>query len=320
MQTPTVRVGLALPQYDYSLPGNALRWGDVERWARRADELGFESLWLADHLLMSVEKYGGPAETYEGVEPLVGLGALAAVTTRARLGVLVACAQLRAPSVLAKQLATVDVLSGGRVEAGVGAGWFQPDFDLSGVAFERPGVRLRQLEETLSVLDRDLRGEGVPMNPGPRQRPRPPLHVGGRGDRLLEVVARSADGWNIVWTLDPQTYKERLAALERACDKAGRDPASVDRSIGLYTLVGEDEGDLRHRYERLVAASPRGVMAGKTLEEWRRGHLVGTLDDVTAQLDSWRTLGVSRVILGLSAVPFAGVDVADLDIAASLIG
>ena len=314
-----MRVGLALPQYDYSLPTAPLQWAEVEAWARRADALGFESLWLADHLLMSVEKYGGPSETYEGIEPLTGLGALAAVTTTSRLGVLVACAQLRSPSVLAKQIATVDVLSAGRAELAVGAGWFQPDFDLSGVPFERPGVRLRQLEETLVALDRDLSGDGVSMNPKPVQVPRPPLHVGGRGDRLLEVVARAADGWNIVWTLDAAAYRERLASLERACEKAGRDPASVERSIGLYALVGEDERDLQRRFERMAEASPAGVMSGVTLDDWRRGHLVGTVDQVAEQLDSWRTLGVSRVIMCLAAVPFAGADVDDLEIAASSI-
>lgn len=315
-----MRVGLALPQYDYSLPGvSRIEWSEVERWARRADELGFESLWLADHLLMSVEKYGGPTDTYEGIEPLTGLGALAAVTTQARLGVLVACAQLRSPSVLAKQIATVDVLSGGRAELGVGAGWFEPDFGLSGVPFERPGIRLRQLEDTLVTVDRDLRGDGVPMNPRPVQHPRPPVHVGGRGDRLLEVVARAADGWNIVWTVEPDTYRDRLASLERACEGAGRDPETVERSVGLYTLIGEDERDLQRRFDRLVEASPAGVMDGVSLDDWRRGHLVGTVDQVAEQLDSWRTLSVSRVILGLAAVPFAGVDVDDLEIATSLI-
>lgn len=314
-----MRVGLALPQYDYSLSGRRTTWREVEAWARRADELGFESLWLADHLLMSVEKYGGPVQTYEGIEPLTGLGALAAVTTTARLGVLVACAQLRSPSVLAKQVATVDVLSHGRAELGVGAGWFPPDFELAGVPFEAPGIRLRQLEETLATLDRDLRGHGAPMNPEPVQQPRPPLHVGGRGDRLLDVVARAADGWNIVWTVDHDTYRDRLAALDRACEKAGRDPETVERSVGLYALIGEDERDLRRRFECLVEASPPGVMDGVTLDEWREGHLVGTVEQVAEQLDSWRTLRVSRVIVGLSAVPFAGVDVGDLEIAASLI-
>lgn len=319
MQTPTVRVGLALPQYDYSLPRAPLAWEDLKAWAVRADQLGFESVWLADHLLMSVEKYGGPAQHYEGFEPLTALGALAAITERSRLGVLVACAQLRSPSILAKQVATTDVISAGRVELGLGAGWFEPDFEMSGVRFERPGVRLSQLEDTLRVLDRDLRGHGAPLNPPPLQRPRPPLHVGGRGDRLLEVVARSADGWNTVWTLEQEVYRDRLSSLERACEKADRDPATVERSVGLYTLVGESEADLVRRFQLLAEASPRGVLAGQTLDDWRRGHLVGTVDQVAEQLDSWRTLGVSRVILGLSAVPFAGVDVADLDLAASLI-
>lgn len=319
MQTRAVRLGLALPQYDYSLPGRPATWREVREWAVAADEMGFESLWLADHLVMSVEKYGASAADYEGFEPLTTLGALASVTTSARLGVLVACAQLRPPSVVAKQVATLDVLSGGRIDVGLGAGWHLPDFALAGVDFLRPGERLDQLAAVLTTLDRDLRGEGPPLRPSPLQEPRPPLFVGGRGDRLLDVVARHADGWNTVWRIEDDWYAERLRVLHRACERHGRDPATLELSVGVYTLVGEDERDLGRRFERLAEAAPQGVLRGVKLEDWRAGHLVGTPAQLAEQIDSWRTLGVSRVILGLSAVPFAGVDVGDLAMLASLI-
>ena len=313
-------VGLALPQYDFSLPGGAaLGWDAVAGWARRAEQAGLGSVWLADHLSMSLERYGGPPGERFCLDPVVGLGALARTTGRVRLGTLVLCAQLRPPRLLAKMLATVDVLSAGRLTVGVGAGWYRPDYEAAGVPFERPGARLRQLAATLAELAAMLGDDPpAPCRPGPDQRPRPPLWVGGRGDRLLDVVARHADGWNTAWTLTPAAYRERAAALDRACERAGRDPAGVSRSVGLLALVGEDEADLRRRFERLAAGAPPGVPAGgTTLEEWRRGHLVGPVDQVREQLARWESLGVSTIVLGLGALPFSVTHPDDLDLAAS---
>src|SRR5437870_12617585 len=113
-------VGLALPQFDFSIPDeDPLRWETVRRWAVRAEELGFDSLWLADHLFWDVISRGGPERTYDTYDPLVALAALARVSTRARLGVLVLSVPPRPPPVLAKPLATLDVLPGGRLSGGL---------------------------------------------------------------------------------------------------------------------------------------------------------------------------------------------------------
>lgn len=313
-----MRVGLALPQFDYSVPGERpLRWETVERWARAAEEAGLDSVWLADHLFLSIEKYGAPPGDHEGYDPLVALGALARVTRRVRLGTLVLCAQLRPATVLAKQLASIDVLSGGRLEIGLGAGWFEPEYRLAGVPFERPGVRLAQLADTVDTVGRVLGGGPPPVRPGPVQTPRPPIWVGGRGDRLLELVARSADGWNTVWAMTPEAYRARLTVLERACERVGRDPATVRRSLGLYTLVGEDERDLERRWERLRKLAPPGVLDGVELADWRRDHLVGTVEQVREQAAGWADLGVELLVVGLGAVPFGVTDTDDLVLVAS---
>src|SRR5437660_5435364 len=146
-------IGLALPQFDFSVPGEQpLRWATVRHWATRAEALGFHSVWLADHLFFSIEKYGGPRREHGGFDPVVVLGALARATSRVRLGTLVLCAQLRPPAVLAKALATVDVVSNGRLTVGLGAGWYEPEYVAAGIAFERPGVRLAQLAEVVQIV------------------------------------------------------------------------------------------------------------------------------------------------------------------------
>jgi probable F420-dependent oxidoreductase len=325
-----VRIGLALPQFDYSVPGESpLRWETVAAYAARAEELGFESLWLADHLFLSIERYGGPPGEHACYDPLVALGALAVRTSRARLGVCVVCTQLRPPTVLAKAVATLDVLSGGRLVVGMGAGWYEPEYHAAGVPFGPPRTRLAQLGEAADIVramvgggpldyaGAHYRAAGAPCLP-PSPRPGgPPIWIGGRGDRLLEVAARHGDGWNTVWVWTPEAYQERLAALARACERAGRDPATVTRSLGLYALVGEDEADLRRRWERLVRRSPPGTASSHTLADWRTGRLVGTVEQVREQLAVWEDLGVDTLILGAGAVPFAIASPDDVELLAA---
>lgn len=312
-----MQVGLALPQFDFSVPGESpLRYESVLAWAGAAERAGLDSVWLADHVFWSVEKYGAPAGAYTALDPLAALAGVARATTRIDLGTLVLCGPLRRPAVAAKALATLDVLSGGRLRVGVGAGWYEPDFHAAGVPFDRPGVRLRQLAETVEVYKAMFAGgwADAPCDPRPVRRPRPPVFVGGRGDRLLEVAARHADGWNTVWTLTPDGYRRRLEVLERTCDRVGRDPATLERSIGLYALVGEDEADLRLRFERLCSSTLAGVLSHVTLDEWRVGHLVGTVAQVVEQLGVWSELGVSTVVACFGALPFAVTDVEDVEL------
>src|SRR3954465_1550480 len=141
-------VGLALPQFDFSIPGERpLRWKTTCAWAKKAEALGFGSVWLADHLFWDVKKYGGPDETFDVYDPIAGLAAIARLTREVRLGILVASVPLRPPSVLAKALATLDVVSGGRLIAGLGAGNYEPELDAAGVGMEPAPVRLARVEE-----------------------------------------------------------------------------------------------------------------------------------------------------------------------------
>lgn len=322
-------VGFALPQFDFSVPGEQpLSWPTLRAWARRAEDLGFASVWLADHLFLDVEKYGGPPGRHGGFEPTVALAAVARETSRVRLGTLVLCTQLRPPGVLAKALATLDRLSGGRLVVGMGAGWYEPEFDAAGLPFERPKVRFDQLTEAVLIVRALFGGEPVsfrgqhyevheaPGLPPPVQAP-PPILVGGRGDRVLDVAARHADGWNTVWSWTVPAYRERLAALDRACERVGRDPATVTRSLGLGVLVGEDERDVQRRWERVQRLSPPGVADGTSLETWRAGRLVGTVEQVREQVAGWEEVGVDELVVNAAALPFSVIDEDDVAMAAA---
>ena len=329
-----MHVGLALPHFDFSVPGeNPLPWATLGDWAGQAEALGFESLWVADHLFLDLDRYGGGAGVYGSYDPLVTLAALARVTGRVRLGTLVLCTPLRPVTVLAKVLATLDVVAGGRLVAGLGAGWYEPELAAAGVAWKRPGARLAHLEEACEVL-RGMFGGGpytfegayvqaveARCRPRPVQRPHPPIWIGGRGDRLLGVVARQADGWNTAWSSTPDRYRDRIRVLDAACEAAARDPATVTRSLGLSTLVGEDRRDLQRRFDRLCRLSPPGVMDGRSLGEWRQGRLVGTVEEVRAQAAGWEALGVDTLILSVGPLPFSVTVADDLALAAaSLVG
>ena len=326
-----MRIGLALPQYDYSVAGeDPLTYETVERHAVLAEQWGIDSLWLSDHLFLDLAKYGGPATRYGAFEPVSTLAALARATARVRLGTLVLLEALRPAAVLAKSLATLDRVSGGRLDVGLGAGWYEPDYEAIGLAMPRPGERIDRLREALTVVGGLMGGEpctfagryhqahNATVDPPALQSPRPPLFVGGKGDRVLRAAADLADGWNTCWVWTPEAYRERLGALERACDAAGRDPATVWRSLGLYALCGEDEADLRSRFARMRETGPPGVLDGMDLDRFREGRLVGTPEQIREQLAEWDGLGVETVILGVGAVPFQVSHLDDVELLAAV--
>jgi probable F420-dependent oxidoreductase len=294
--------------------------------ALQAERLGFDSLWLSDHLFLDLEKYGGSATRHAAFEPLVTLAALARTVSRPRLGTLVVCEALRPATVLAKALATVDRISGGRLDVGLGAGWYEPEYEAIGLPFPSPGERLDRLAEAVQVCrgllgggpltfdGRYHRAFGALNDPTAVQQPAPPVFVGGKGNRLIRVAAEHADGWNTCWVWTPDAYRERLDVLDRACERVGRDPATVWRSLGLYALCGTDEADLQRRFDRWCAAMPGTIT--QPLEEWRQGRLVGTVEEVRAQRDRWAELGVETLIVGAGPVPFSLVHADDVELLA----
>jgi probable F420-dependent oxidoreductase len=327
-----VQFGLALPHYDFSIPGESpLRFETIAEHARLAEELGFDSLWVSDHVSLSIERYGGPPGEYFAYEPLTTLAALAGVTARPRLGTLVLAEVLRPAGVLAKALTTLDRLSGGRLDIGIGAGWYAPDYEAVGLSLPSPGERLARLREALAILDALLPGGPATLDgkahlvrdatnlPPALQAPRPPIFVGGKGDRLLRLAAEMADGWNTCWAWTPDDYRGRLDVLHRACEAAGRDPASLRRTLGLYALAGEDESDLAARYEGMQAQAPGGMLDRVPLDEWRVGRLVGTPEQLAEQVAGWAALGVAELIVSAGPLPFSVRGRDDLEVLARAI-
>ena len=329
-----MKLGLALPHYDCSYPGPGPATFDrIARYAELAESLGFHQVWVSDHFWLDLRRYGGPPGPQGTPECWTTLAGLAVRTARVRLGTLVMAAGFRPPALLAKMVATLDQLSGGRLDVGVGAGWNEAEFLANGYDFPPPGERLAMLEETVGVLAAMLgaggrpasytgryhRAEDAPASPAPVQRPRPPLWVGGTGDRLLGVVARVADGWNLCWEITPQAYDDRLRVLGEACARAGRRPEDVRRSLGLLTLVGRDADDLVARWRRLQAWMPGGALDRVELGDWAASRLVGTPDQLVEQLRGWQARGVEQLVCGFAGIPFSVYDDEQLELVAELV-
>jgi probable F420-dependent oxidoreductase len=338
-EEPPVKLGFALPHYDYSFPDSSapgsgpVTFERVAGYAERAEAAGFAELWVSDHFWSDLSRYGGPGGRRGTLECWTTLSALATRTRAVRLGSLVLAAGFRPPGLLAKMAATLDQLSGGRLDLGLGAGWNEDEFRSNDLPFPSPGERLARLEECLQVLRRMLSDSGTPasyqgryyridnalMNPGPVQRPHPPLWVGGKGDRMLSVIARAADGWNVSWAITPEQYEQRLEVLRGACARAERPLDSVRRSVGLATLIGRDADDLAERWRRLRAWAPGGALDGVELARWAAPRLVGAPDQIVEQLRGWQDRGVEQVVCSLASVPFAIFEDEQLDLLAELV-
>lgn len=317
-----MKFGLALPHYDFSTPSpGPVSSERVSASASRAEALGFDSIWVSDHFYLSLDRYGGPAAPQGSVEPLSALAALATTTERVRLGTLVLSAGFRHPALVAKAATTVDLLSGGRLDLGIGAGWYGEEFEAFGYEFGSVRERFEILEETVLALGmlfgpgpaswrgRHFRLEDAYNHPSPVQVPRPPLLVGGKGGRrLLTLAARHADGWNTVWAWTPAAYAERLDVLTSICERHGRDAKEVRLSLGLYTLVGEDKRDLVARFRALQRWAPGGALDGVLLDDWARDKLVGTPAQVLERVADFAALGVEEIIVSAGSIPFSVYD------------
>src|SRR5688500_7291241 len=154
-----MRFGLTLPHYGFSLPSGETSFVAVADWAKRAEHLGFDSVWVSDHFFYSFARYGADPAPIPSLEPLTTLAGIASVTDRVRLGTLVLCAPFRHPALLARAAASIDLLSGGRLELGLGAGWFEEEFDAFGFRFGPAAERFVALEESLEVMRLLFRGE-----------------------------------------------------------------------------------------------------------------------------------------------------------------
>jgi probable F420-dependent oxidoreductase len=264
---------------------------DMVAVSQTAERYGFDSVWLCDHFLtVSPDDYVKDAgiSTHAGaadqrararslplLEGWTALTALARDTTRLRLGTSVLCNSYRHPSVLAKMAATLDVISEGRLDLGLGAGWFAREFEAYGIPFPTVRDRVSALDEALQVIravwtepNPTYAGQFYTLNgaicdPPPVQRPHPPLWIGGEGDRVQRIAAKSAHGLNVRWW-SPQQVTQRRSFLTQACEANGRDPDTLRLSVTVLlapTHSGEQETRIRAEFASipesgLITGSP----------------------------------------------------------------
>jgi alkanesulfonate monooxygenase len=268
----------------------------ILRYAERAEALGFESLWAWDHVLLGVE----PA--FPILDAVGILTAIAARTHRVKLGTGVLVLPLRNPTVAAKALGTLDVISGGRLVVGAAAGWYAREFDAVGVDFKRRG---RLFERNLEILSRlwtedrvTLRADEfnlreAVMVPRPVQKPRPPILIGGYVDAVLRRAATTGDGW-LTYFYTPESFRRSWEKVLGFAREAGRDPSTLTATNQLAIYVGrsraETEAPMRHWLETEwdVAA-----WSESTIEHAIRG----SADECVEQLRAHVASGVHRIIL-----------------------
>jgi alkanesulfonate monooxygenase SsuD/methylene tetrahydromethanopterin reductase-like flavin-dependent oxidoreductase (luciferase family) len=256
-------------------------WDEWVALAEACEEHGVETLFRSDHYLSLTAPRDRPA-----TDAWTLLGALAARTINLRLGTLVSPVTFRHQAVLAKAAATVDHISAGRVEVGMGAGWNVPEHEAYGFPFPETADRVKMLAEQIEVVDRQLRDDLLTV-----QRPRPPLIVGGGAQSGTTIpAARFADEYN-TYGVDPAEAARRKKRVDAACEAEGRDPASLRFSVMTPFLL-----DLDHA-RRFAERFPRVGPASEWFEELRRRGLAGNQDELVAGLRAFEEIGVERVML-----------------------
>ena len=290
----------------FTEPQQGAIYDDLRRVAQTAEAAGFDGFFRSDHYLaMSGDGGPGPTDTW------LTLGGIALQTSRIRLGTLVTSATFRLPGPLAVAVAQVDEMSGGRVELGLGGGWFEPEHTAYGIPFPALGTRFDRLEEQLEIIDGLFRtpvGEKYsfagkhyqvvdsPALPKPTQSPRPPIIIGGAGKkRTPALAARFADEFNTPFA-SPADIPPMLDRVRAACAEIGREqPPSFSSAVVL--CVGRDDAELRRR----------AAAIGREVEEMQQnGGAVGTPDQVVEILAGYREKGIDRMYLQT-------LDLADLD-------
>lgn len=294
-------------------PQQGMTYADQLAIARRAEAVGFETLFRSDHYASFPGAAGRPT-----TDAWTVLAGLARETERIRLGVLVSPVTFRLPGVLAKIAATVDEMSGGRLEFGMGAGWNDEEHRQHGIPFPPIEERAEMLEEQLEILhglwdeDDGWSFEGAhyqvqgsrfaarPVHPGPgRIGPgRPRLIVGGEGSpRSMRIAARWADEYNVT-SSGPQRVADRFALLDTTCSAAGREPGTIARSAMVGVLVGSDAAEVERRTGELLALVGGGASSpAEWVAERRRRWVFGTPDEARDMVRRFAEAGCERLML-----------------------
>ncbi len=277
-----------------TIDGDAAKWDKAVEIAQLAEQLGYDSVWVYDHF------HNIPRPAHEAVfECWTAVTAISQLTSTIRLGQMVGCNGYRNPALLAKITSTVDVISGGRLDWGIGAGWYENEFRGYGYEFPPPKDRIGMLRETVEIVQQlwrepetTYRGEYYELSrancdPKPLQQPHPPIWIGGGGEQLtLRVVARYADCSNFGGS--PAQWAHKRDVLRAHCADVGRDADEI-------RMTWSPEVFIRPTDDEVVAAGTRSVW-GEPAESWRAGNLVGTPEQVADKIRAYVELGCRGII------------------------
>lgn len=284
-------------RFGVQTPPQHTTWHEMREAWRLIDDLGYDTAWTFDHFFPILSDPSGPC--FEG---WIALAALAAETSRVRVGVLVTGNTYRHPAVLAKMGATLDHTSGGRLMMGIGAAWFEMEHAAYGIPFYTTPERIARLDEAAQVIKllwsekqsnfdgRYYKLKDAYCEPKPLQKPRPPIVIGGAGEKLLlRVVAKHADVWNTFGP--PEVFRHKISVLRGHCRAVGRDPDEIEISWAGTTLVTESSSEKEALVRRLSEAF------GRPPEEVEAGLLIGSASQISDRIRQFIEVGVTHFIL-----------------------
>ncbi len=283
------------------LDGAEAKWAKAVEVAVLAEQLGYDSVWVYDHF------HNVPRPAHEAVfECWTTMAAISQRTSRVRLGQMVGCNAYRHPSVLAKITSTIDVISGGRLDWGIGAGWYENEFKGYGFEFPEPKVRIGMLRESVEIVKsmwtepettydgRYYQLDRGQCDPKPLQDPHPPIWIGGGGEQLtLRVVARHADVANFGGKAAEWAHKAEV--LKGHCADVGRDYDSIRKTWSPEVFIRSTEAE--------VAAAGSRSFWGEPADSWAAGNLVGTPEQVAAKIQQYVELGCTGFVPWCSDYP-----------------
>ncbi len=296
--TSTPVFGVFIPQgwkMEYAGYGTATeQWRRSVEIAQLAERVGLDSVWVYDHF------HNVPKPAHESVfECWTMMAAISQVTSTIRLGQMVGCNLYRPPTLLAKITSTLDVISNGRLDWGIGAGWYENECRGYGYAFPTPKERIGMLREAVEIVtsmwtERETTYSGTyyqahraNCDPKPLQQPRPPIWIGGGGEQLtLRVVAQHADWSNFGG--NPTEFMHKRDVLRQHCEKVGRDESSIRKSWSPEIAIRETEDELR--------ALQRTSVRRESFEDWKAGNLIGSRAEVTDKIGRYLEMGCSGFI------------------------
>ncbi len=299
-----IQVGLTIPQgwLDEFPVKNAhdqfLFSKSVALWA---EKLGYNAAYVYDHFI----PYYGDKRTNPFFEAYTLLSAIASVTSKIRIGQVVTCNSYRSPALLAKISSTLDAISNGRLEFGIGAGWFEYEYKSYGYRFDKASARIEQLDESVSIIKKMWQKEkstfsgkhytikNAICSPKPLQKPHPPVMIGGGGFKLMEVVAKHATRYNHPFG-SSEILKNKIELLQKQCKKVKRDYNEIENSVLLRVLVGKDNDDVKQIISRL---KKKNESIAEFVTRSKDSIALGTPDDVINSLKEYVKIGIRYFIV-----------------------